>query len=137
MKEQSDLSSICEEKFIQSFILKEKQDRLMSFAKNIKNRKKFSSSLVHSKNINGKYIQHIPSENQTASRIEMLLKQMGAPDICYVISEHTRMDKMQSDLSSILSQVVGSGMSSVICCIPGKLAYYEGEERGERYLLIN
>ena len=137
MTEQNNLSSICEEKFIQSFIRKEKQDRLMSFSKNIKNRKKFTSDLVNSKNIDGRYIQHIPSGSQTASRIEALLKKNGAPDACYVISEHTRMDQIQSDLSLILPQVVGSGISSIICCIPGKLVYYEGEEPGERYFLIN
>jgi hypothetical protein len=38
-------------------------------------------------------------------------------------------------LSKALSSTVGYGMGTLISCVPGELAYYESEERGERYVL--
>jgi hypothetical protein len=39
------------------------------------------------------------------------------------------------DLLAALELVIGSGLGTVISCIPGKLAYYEGELPGDRYVL--
>ena len=37
-------------------------------------------------------------------------------------------------LSEALAEVIGRGMGTFISCLPGKLAYFEGEERNERYI---
>lgn len=126
-----------EEQFIKSFVKKDKQKRLMAFAKDSKNRKKFTSGLAHTKDIEPQCIHRIPADSHTAEKIEAILKRNGASDECYVISEHTKFDRKQSDLLSVLTEVIGTGLCTVVCCIPGKLAYYEGEESGERYLLVN
>jgi hypothetical protein len=125
-----------EEGFIKNFIKKDKQRRLLSFYGSPKNRKKFTSSLVHPKNFDERLILRIDPKNQTSSKIAALLREKGAPDQCYVISEHPDLDMKIGNLSSILSGIVGSGVVAVVSCVPGKLAFYEGEEAGERYLLI-
>jgi hypothetical protein len=58
---------------------------------------------------------------------------MGAPESCHVIGgEH---DGVDMDLLTALKQIVGYGTGTVLSCVPGKLAYFEGEIR-ERFLLV-
>lgn len=38
------------------------------------------------------------------------------------------------DLSDALIQVIGRGQGTFISCIPGELAYFEGEEPRERHI---
>jgi hypothetical protein len=53
--------------------------------------------------------------------------------MCWVISEDAEIDGRESDLESALENVSGTGMGTILSCIPGKLAYFEGED--ERLLL--
>jgi hypothetical protein len=58
---------------------------------------------------------------------------MGEPETWHVIGgEH---DGKHMELLTALKQIVGYGTGTVLSCIPGKLAYFEGEIR-ERFLLI-
>lgn len=57
---------------------------------------------------------------------------MGAPETCHVIGER---DGEDMNLLTTLEQLVGYGTGTVLSCIPGKLAYFEGEIR-ERFLLV-
>ena len=62
-----------------------------------------------------------------------ILRAMGAPGTCHVIGgEH---DGKDMELLIALQQIVGYGTGTVLSCIPGKLAYFEGEIR-ERFLLV-
>jgi hypothetical protein len=58
---------------------------------------------------------------------------MGAPDTCKVIGG----ERDGEDLNSLsaLKEIVGYGTGTVLSCVPGKLAYFEGEIR-ERFLLV-
>jgi hypothetical protein len=58
---------------------------------------------------------------------------MGAPDTCAVIGGEN--DGKDMELLTALKQIVGYGTGTVLSCIPGKLAYFEGEVR-ERFLLV-
>jgi hypothetical protein len=58
---------------------------------------------------------------------------MGGPESCHVIGgEH---DGKDMELLTALEQIVGYGTGTVLSCIPGKLAHFEGEIR-ERFLLF-
>jgi hypothetical protein len=58
---------------------------------------------------------------------------MGAPDTFHVIGgEH---DGKDMELLAALKQIMGYGTGTMLSCIPGKLAYFEGEIR-ERFLLV-
>jgi len=61
-----------------------------------------------------------------------ILKRLGAPDNCWVISEGD-LDGQEVNLLAALKEVVGYGMGTLISCIPGRLAYFESED--ERYIL--
>ena len=57
-----------------------------------------------------------------------LLRKLGAPDSCYVISSWGEYDGTELDLLPVLEAIHATGMGSIISCIPGQLAYYEGED---------
>jgi hypothetical protein len=52
------------------------------------------------------------------------------------MSENTNYDAKMLLLEKALEQLYNSGISYFLCCIPEKLAYYEGEDFNSRYLLI-
>ena len=38
-------------------------------------------------------------------------------------------------LRDALEGTIGQGMGTIICCVPGRLAYFEGEDMGARFVL--
>jgi len=72
---------------------------------------------------------------QNALNIRALLSNSGAGETCYAISENVRWDQKILPLDEALKGVVGSNMPTILSCHLGLLAYFEGEERGERYIL--
>ncbi len=100
-----------------------------------KNRYKFTSKFDH----HGRdyfipeCIRSIEPRYQNPPNIADILRAMGAPETCHVIGgEH---DGKDMELLTALKQIVGYGTGTVLSCIPGKLAYFEGEIR-ERFLLV-
>jgi len=62
-----------------------------------------------------------------------ILKSKGAPDICYAISEDNELDGREIPLEEALKFIHGSGIGTLLSCLPGKLAYFEDED--ERWIL--
>ena len=79
-------------------------------------------------------VELVPSQ-QNSGDVEKILKQYGAPQICHVISESSEVDGKDLPLKAAIEEVLGYGMGSVISCIPGRLAYYEGEMPSDRFVL--
>ncbi len=70
-----------------------------------------------------------------APEIARLLADLGAPETCWAVSDWPALDRRELSLMDALKEVVGSGMGTLLSCVPGRLAYYEGEEMGERWIL--
>lgn len=121
--------------FIQSFVLPEKQARWLELLLNPKRRHVFLHRLADGWDFNSKFkIDLIPSQ-QKPGNVEHVLRQHGAPEKCYVISEDADIDGSVMLLRDAIAGVLGYGMGSIISCIPGRLAYYEGEGPSDRYIL--
>lgn len=99
------------------------------------NRAKFRAYFAHDLEFREDYIIPIPAAEQTPGRIAALLKNLGAPAECLMISENPDIDGSGLPLQEALHSVVGSQFGAVLSCIPGKLVYYEGEEAGDRFIL--
>jgi hypothetical protein len=56
------------------------------------------------------------------------MKSKGAGLTCWVISEELAIDGRELDLREALEHVQGGGMGTILSCVPGALAYYEGED---------
>ena len=126
--------NIHERKLIQSFFVFEKRDRYLSLISSPKGRIKFRRSLAHFKDVDLKYLISIPGQFQNDKDIESLLQNKGAPAMCHVISENSKIDGGTLPLAEALSSVVGMGFSTFLSCIPGELVYYESGEVSSRFL---
>jgi hypothetical protein len=124
-----------EEAVVKSFIEPSRQQRFVDFLADPKKRKKFTDELAHRRErfLNSKFLKSIPPSQRNPTSLYALLKQLGAPDICWVISESRLLDGQEVGLIKALREVVGYGMGTIISCAPGRLAYFESED--ERFIL--
>lgn len=120
---------------IQAFTLKERQERYLNLISTKKGRIKFRTYLSHFKDLNLKYCK-VNIINQDANEVYNILKSKGAPELCYIISEHDQYDQKIVPLSRAIMLLFSSGISYFISCIPGQLAYYEGEEVNQKFILF-
>lgn len=124
-----------ESAFVGSFIVRARRERALEFLVSSKNRHKFTRELDH----HGQYyfipecIRSIEPRYQHPPNIADILRAMGAPETCHVIGGVH--DGEDIELLTALWQVVGYGTGTVLSCIAGRLAYFEGEIR-ERFLLV-
>jgi hypothetical protein len=124
-----------ESAFVESFIVKQRRERTLEQLASSKNRHKFTSKFDHhglDYFIPG-CIRSIELRYQHAPDIANILRTMGAPEDCHVIGG--RRDGEDVELLDALKETVGCGIGTMLSCVPGKLAYFEGELR-ERFLLV-
>ena len=117
-----------EELFIKSFIRADRQHRWAGLLPNPRRRSRFIHRLADDSDLDERCFVTVPPSPNYVSVLE-LLRSMGAPDRCYLISEVPGFDRTEMTLEEAVAQVFGSGMGTVISCLPGGLAYYEGEFR--------
>jgi hypothetical protein len=124
---------------IRAFVQRNKQERFLGFLANPKNRKKFTESLAHFHWFDPRFAPPIPWRRdpklklweghvQGIENIYRLLKSKGAGPSCWVISEDPEMDGRELDLRAALEHVNGRQIGTVLSCVPGKLAYFDGED---------
>ena len=123
-----------EEAFVRAFILSEKQERYLSLLSSPKRRRDILARLDHQLDYNRVLAARVAGEDQSSSRISELLRARKAPATCHAISADSALDGRDLPLREALDAVVGSGIGTVLSCIPGRLAYYEAEDAGERYI---
>ena len=124
-----------EEAFVRAFIVPDKQARYLDQLASRKRRDLFLNRLNHALDYDPAFAIHVAPSQQTATSIGALLRKRGAPDTCHIISSLAKWDGRDLPLHEALDLVVGQCIGTVICCVPGRLAYYESEDIGERYLL--
>ena len=125
-----------EQLVIDCFVDKSQRDRLKQLTKTKKGRIKLRHYLAHSIKFNKRYILQIPKNMETPDDVFQLLVKKGSPNnCCYLISENTNFDGKTIKLKDALQDIIGSNIATIISCVPGKLAYYEGEELNERFIL--
>ncbi len=119
-----------DEATIRAFIQKNKQERCVQFLANPKHRHKFTSELAHFKWLDERFAHPIPASiAHTVKEIASLLRTKGAPATVQVLSEDSTIDGKELDLEEAIGRVRGYGMGTVLSCIPGKLGYFEDEEK--------
>lgn len=124
-----------EEATIDAFIDRSQQRRIRSLITRKKGRLKFIGMLAHALKLNEKTSTLIPANQQNTESILKLLRDKGAREECYVISEDSEIDGTSQQLIHAMDQVMGLGTAAIISCIPGVLGFYQGGDKNERYLL--
>lgn len=100
-----------------------------------KARDKFVDGLSHNLEVDNRFARKVRSSTDTEQWILDELRRHGAPEACYVISTNPDLDGRSMPLAEALGEVHAMQQGTLISCIPGQLAYYEGEDAHERYVL--
>jgi hypothetical protein len=123
-----------EQAFVEVFIQPARRERAAFCLSNPKKRHEFINKFSHHGRdvLISQHLKRIEPSQQNPKSIYALLRSLGAPNTCHVISRH--LDGNDMELLSALEQVVGYGDGAVISCSPGRLGYFEGEWK-ERFIL--
>lgn len=119
-----------EEATIRTFIVRERRERFLALLANPKRRRKVTDSLAHPNPawFDSRYVKPIPPAQSSKEGIARILRAKGAGQTCWAISEDRNLDAKEFELESVLAEVVGSGMGTILSCVPGKLAFVESDE---------
>ena len=121
-----------EEATLRAFVRRERGDRYTALLKSRKRRGKLLSELHHFYDFDGRCIIHLERAEDSPRTLYNLLRKLGAPETCYVISAG-RLDGEELDLAEAVTELHATGMGAIVSCVPGRLAYYEGED--DRFIL--
>jgi len=122
-----------EQALIAAFAKRSKRDRYREILSDPRLRHKFTSRLPHFADFDPRYRLSIPSNKLFVGNITAELQKRHSPSIVFAISEDPALDQREISLVEALNQIVGSGMGSVLSCLPGRLAFVETED--ERFIL--
>jgi hypothetical protein len=134
-----------EEALIRAFIVPAKRQRYLDKLSSTKTRHQFiAENLYHMADLDQRYTEKleidtplVEFEARRGSQVDALyelLRDRGAPSRCYVVST-TELDGQEADLREVLDRVRGSSEGTFVSCIPGHLAYFEGETPDQQYIL--
>jgi hypothetical protein len=132
----TEISQSHEQGVIRAFILKDRQERCAYLLAHPKRRRTFTDELAHFKWLDERFAHPIPASTaHTAAELVALLRQKGAGKTVWVISESSQLDGKEMPLEDAMKEISGGDMGTILSCIPGKLAFFRGEEmRSERLL---
>jgi hypothetical protein len=114
---------------VKAFILPQRQGRYLEFLSKPKRRRDATREFAHFKHLDPRRIIEIFPRLQHTKNILNILRQKGAPDTCYCISESDDLDAKTLSLLDALREIVGRGTGTFRSCVPGRLAYFEDEEQ--------
>jgi hypothetical protein len=112
--------------FIASFVLPARRSRWENFIGHPRRRLNFLHTLADRSDLDERCFMEVKGP-QAIEAIISCLKNLGAPNECYVISESSQLDMQTMELREAVGVVYGCGLGTVISCLAGELAYYEGE----------
>jgi hypothetical protein len=126
-----------DEATVRAFVTRPKRDRFLCLLGEYgaRGRHQVCLQLAHLRDLDTRWASRVATADATPTRIEELLRERGAGDSCHLLSESHELDGRWMALGDALTAVVGSSYGTFVTCIPGRLAYFEGEEPGERWLL--
>jgi hypothetical protein len=124
-----------EELTLRRFVIADRRDRLASVVRTKKRYSEIVSWLSHGHPWDDRWCRELPVRDQTAAAVERILRSHGAPEICHTLGGSGGVDGKQLPLHDALAQIVGSCIGTLVICIPGQLAYHEGEELHDRNVL--
>ena len=112
-----------------------KRDRMAIFLGNPKRRRKFVDDLWHFRDWDPEAVVRLAASVQTSEAVLAELTRRGAASDVYVVSATSKLDARSMALQDAIESIVGSSSGTVVSCVAGRLAYFEGEEPGDRCIL--
>ena len=113
--------------FVKAFIVKDKQERYLQFLASPKRRREILDRFNHVLDFDPKFAALVPKELRTADKLAQLLRRHGAPETCHVMADSLDIDGEDVPLRDALAEVIAHDFGSVLCCLPGSLAFHKAE----------
>lgn len=126
-----------EMELVKTFVRAGKRDRHAYLLSSTKRRERFLRLLYHFDDFDPSCIEELAGETDSVHGLLGRLRELGAGKECYIISAQDEWDARTAPLDEAVRRVYCAMGGTVICCVPGKLAYYDGELRHDRYILFN
>jgi hypothetical protein len=123
-----------EKALFEAFTVPTKRRRYQELLDTKRGREKIRFALDHFKDLDPRFCYRIKPGEQNPPEVLRIVKSLGAPSSCYVMSSCNELDGREMDLLEALKDIIGRGQGTVVSCVPGKLAYFESEELNERYV---
>ena len=120
---------------INAFVIPSKRERYATFLASAKRRPKILRALDHFHDLNPAYMVHVEGRLDSPTGVVTELRRRGAPEQCYLISSNVELDGVTLALEEAVVRVHCGFNGTFIGCIPGVLAYYEGEAPKNRFIL--
>ena len=117
---------------VRTFFTRAKRERYVTLLGNPKRRQTVLNALDHFHDLDPRYIIDATSRFD----ILMLLRSKGAPNDCHIISNVPELDGRDMPLAQAVEMADLGRWGTLIGCIPGRLAYYHGEDGEARLLLV-
>jgi hypothetical protein len=123
------------ERGLARFLVGEWRARFRESLAPAKRRDTSRSQLPHLTHLDPRFTTPVPA--QSAVELGALLREKGAGDECYLLSEDLGLDGRELPLDEALALVLdgGSHDATFVSCVPATLAYFHAEEPGNRYVL--
>jgi hypothetical protein len=123
------------ERGLARFLVGEWRARFRESLAPAKRRDTSRSQLPHLSHLDPRFAT--PAPTQSAVELGAQLREKGAGDNCYLLSEDPELDGRELPLDEALGLIVegGSRHATFVSCVPAALAYFHTDEPGNRYLL--
>src|SRR5690242_10496446 len=134
MRDTDERENSTERAMVDAFVAQPSKRRMLELLATRNGRGKATQLLEHRIELDSRYSSLIPARDQTAESIAAALARLGAPAPCYVWSPIDELDRRELELVFALREVVPRASGAFISCIAGRLAYYQAEDVGERFI---
>jgi hypothetical protein len=116
-------------RLVETFVVRAKRERYSGFLRSPKLRPKFLRELYHFRDFDPATMIEFGSVGRL---LLGELQRRGATGDCYLISIDADLDGRTMALPEALMKIPEG---TLVCCVPGKLAYYAGEEPKNSFIL--
>ncbi|GAC1471622.1 MAG: hypothetical protein NVSMB9_17980 [Isosphaeraceae bacterium] len=117
---------------IRAFIAPARRARWLGALASKKRRGAFLDRLNHCRDLDERFSTPLASNDDVVAA----LRSLGAPAICYVMSDLATIDGQEMPLDEAVTQSELGGWGTIISCIPGQLAYYSDEAASRRRRML-
>jgi hypothetical protein len=124
-----------ERTLIKKFVIKDRQERYLSFLAEDKTRHKFTEALYHFRDFNWKLFREVRGTENEGQAIASKVKGNKSISTCLVISANPDYDGMVLTVDEAIEHAIGIE-GTILIFGDAEVVYYEGEAPGNRYISI-
>lgn len=134
MRSFSDATSEIE--MILPFLREDRRSRWTELFPRPKGRKKLLKTLWNGEDFDRNLMIQVDPSERTVQRLSLRLRNLGASTLSHIISARPGLDGKDLDLISALEMVLNLAPGTIVCCVPGELAYYENDDKNGNYIIL-